>query len=203
MNVLAAVVFPLMFGAGLTMYTDGQFGAFVVARICFAIAALSLLVPIWVYSSKKIDSPFVPIWILGATDLTMSVAACFLFSLSMISSREDIVSTTLWPANEPDPDTRGSNCVPPKQAFKIFLGSSMSWASEMPHSILRVHGEDLLRIDKIAGGDGISISLVRVFDDRKDIAVRIEDSSFWLREGNRKKKTEAVSLYLITLITRF
>ncbi|HEY3275165.1 MAG TPA: hypothetical protein VGJ94_00975 [Syntrophorhabdaceae bacterium] len=85
----------------------------------------------------------------------------------------------LMPANDPDP---AHSCNIPPDALKVFLGNSVAWHTGMGvHTVLLIHGRDLLKFEKRPDGLFVSTTIIR--DDGRQVA-EIKDNQFSINTNN-------------------
>jgi len=73
------------------------------------------------------------------------------------------------------PSPVSSNCPIPKGAVALYLGNTVSVVTEFPHVVFRVHGENVLALDRDASGLLISFT---AFDDGGNILSRLNRNVF-------------------------
>ena len=167
--------------------TEASGGEFWFARACFIFAAADLLgLSVWYLWPEVGEFRW---WRLFVGLIAGAILVpSLIFSLYWVDLRESGASTRLFPANDPDPPVP-SQCEIPKGALKVFLGSSVAWATRMPHTVLMMGSERMLAIDENKNRQSVTISTLRIFDDRADIIARISNASFWVRDDTHKVKT--------------
>jgi hypothetical protein len=186
-EILLTVAFPLVLslGAALAM-TDATSGEFWFARACFLFSALDIagLAVYWLWPEPDRFA----YWRMALAAIVGAVAlSVLLFSLNWVDQHEMRSSTRLYADSKPNPPFP-ANCQPSPDALMIFLGTSLAWTTRMPHTIIEVAGQELLSIDRFKSG--ISIKILRIFDDKKDIIARVENGDFWVSPNIRKIHTK-------------
>ena len=73
------------------------------------------------------------------------------------------------------PSPVSSNCPIPKGAVALYLGNTVSVVIKFPHAVFRVHGEDVLTLDRDASGLLISFTAV---DEGGNIVSRLNGNLF-------------------------
>lgn len=193
MDVISTLLLTLWtvlvgFGFGLAGYSDGMSGEFLAAQIIFCLAAITLIV---LFAYLLWPGP-------GATDRLwrafslgfVAILSFFLLrvALAWVELRDSTVSVTLWPGSEPDPEGPPS-CDPPANALRVYLGSTLAWATSMPYDVIVLGGEKILTINR-AGDGSIAIELLRLFDDKNDIIEHVEKDNISRGAGARIEKTK-------------
>lgn len=97
---------------------------------------------------------------------------------------------TLEPAN----DVVTEKCpMPHKDTFELKIGPSAFFIGNFNKTIINIAGQNIMALTEQKGGS-IKISLLRVYDDRSNIIVRIDENSFWVDTGVRKKRPDKSTL---------
>jgi hypothetical protein len=73
------------------------------------------------------------------------------------------------------PSPVSSNCPIPKGAVALYLGNAVSVVTKFPHVVFRVHGEDVLAVDRDAFGLLINFT---AFDEGGNIVSRLNRNVF-------------------------
>jgi hypothetical protein len=89
------------------------------------------------------------------------------------------------------PSPVSGNCPIPKGAVALYLGNTVSVVTEFPHVVFRVHGEDVLVLDRDASGLLISFT---AFDDGGNIVARLERNAFVANPASHVERPSASNL---------
>jgi len=95
---------------------------------------------------------------------------------------------------EPAGDIVTERCPPPhKDAFELKIGPSAFFIGGFNKTIFNIAGQSILALTEQKGGS-VKISLLRVYDDRNNIIVRIDENDFWVDSGVRKRRPDKSTL---------
>lgn len=89
-------------------------------------------------------------------------------TLEKAKEREGI----LTPSDLPNPITK---CRIPSDSLAIYLGDTVGDVTAVPYTVLRVHGEDVITLNKSGSGFVFSGD---IYDDRRDLILRMENNQF-------------------------
>ena len=97
----------------------------------------------------------------------------------------------LEPANDPDPASIKKSPGPiPADALKVIMGTSVFWSTHFPRTILMMIGEPMIQVARSANGRNLTVTVLRIFDDRDNIIARIDADGFWVENSTRKKRPD-------------
>jgi hypothetical protein len=188
---IGVIFLPLLLGVIATMKGSHPI-AFWIARACFVIIAADLVIfPTYEAFSAGVDGAiFFPLLI-----LVWGVVFCGLFfSLYWVKKEEGLNSARLVPGDVQTPPLRPTVMPIPPNALMVFWGSNMSWATTFPRTVIRMGATDLLTIGRSAKTGVLVIKTLRIYDDRNNIIVRVDENEFWVGDGNRKKRPDPSTL---------
>jgi hypothetical protein len=95
---------------------------------------------------------------------------------------------------EPSNDVVTEKCpMPHKDAFELKIGPSAFFVGSYNKTVFNIAGQNIFALTEQKVGS-IKISLLRVYDDRNNIIVRIDENSFWVDAGVRKKRPDKSTL---------
>jgi hypothetical protein len=181
-------------GVGVGM-TGTEPRRFVVARLSFAVAALT--VPAAAVYWALVDPA--PVRYESATLVvtwTLVAAAALGLSLAWVAKQARIIAPRLFPGGRATP-VLPPNCRAPEGALLVLWGSNVSWLTGDAHTIIRVGEQDMLSVHRDARRPEITVDLLRVFDDRNDIIARVEKGKFWVKPGNRVERRPDASTLVV------
>lgn len=190
--VWLGIAFPVLVGLGVALaVSDANDIEFWVARGCFVLAALDALifVVIWLWRS---ENPSIPLVVIGAVIAGVSIVG-LVYGLKWVDYREEKGLTRLLPGSKPRPQLP-PRCDPPADAMVVLFGSNAAWGSQFPYTVLDMGGTKMLAVDKVADKAQLSISVLRIFDDRGTIIARIDDDGFWVAPDVRRQKPNRSTL---------
>ena len=180
-------------GTGISLsVTAFDSPGFLIAKICWVAAALVVVYfAVWL-TARSIH---VSIWqIVVATIISGSAAGALVATLQWTNYRQVMLSKTLYPANEPNPQIPTPLKIP-DGALRIYLGqSNLAWATRMPHNVLMMRGDLMIAIDRQGNSGNLVVTTLRIFDDRDNIIARIDEDGFWVQESNRSKRPDPNTL---------
>jgi len=82
----------------------------------------------------------------------------------------------------------------PQDALLIFLGSTIAWATRMPHTVVEMGSDKMLVIDKDNSSNKLVVTVLRIFDAGNNIIARIDDDGFWVANSTRMKRVDPSTL---------
>ena len=86
----------------------------------------------------------------------------------------------LNPANEP---LHYGDCEIPKGALIVDFGSNITASTASPATILTISGVPVLQVER--ENNILLITILRIFDDRENIIVRLDKNGFWIEPNTR------------------
>ena len=98
----------------------------------------------------------------------------------------------LFPASDVDPNTNMTTAF--GNALAVELGSGVALASQFPHTIIRMAGDEMLTINRDSATGHIRVTTLQIFDDRKDSIATMDDGHFWVKFGSKKKRPDKSTL---------
>ena len=99
----------------------------------------------------------------------------------------------LQPAKENDPPFPAW-CHHPPGSILVYYGSNLTWMFGSPFSVLTIHGMDMIAMSKSSDNEQLNISILRVFDDRDNIIVHIQNNAFFVSPDVRLERPDRSSL---------
>jgi hypothetical protein len=194
--ILWAIGFPVLLallalgvGVGFAM-TSSESTGFLVARICFCLAAFDV-VAMAIYWALAGDRSLLQSIVIPAVVAIVAIPG-LVIALRWLGSLEIQLSTQLYPGNQtlalPFKDDA------PPGALKVVIGSNLAWTTKMPQTVLMMRGEKMIEIDKKDGKNQLVISTLRLFDDRDNIIARIDADGFWVENSTRSKRPDPSTL---------
>lgn len=94
---------------------------------------------------------------------------------------ESEFSGVLLPENKKSPDFPERRRLVPKNALSLFLGNSVSYVSQFPHTVVKVGDESVLVVNK--KNNGITISAKFCSRDNKIVA-ELKENKFYINQNN-------------------
>jgi hypothetical protein len=164
---------------------------FMIARVClvagFFLVLVSAVYWAWTYPSWTVLTKAIWLTIFGA----LSFSPLFL-TISWVNDQEIGRRPRLFAGITSDPPGF-DNCKIPANAFKVFLGSNLSWSVSFPRTVLRMHEDPMLVIDKDNKGR-LVISLLRIFNEQDDQLVRFDNGEYWATPAIRVQRPDKSTL---------
>jgi hypothetical protein len=143
-------------------------GNAVFATLCLCLAGAILVFAV----ARHEELPWKHRIAVGALVFVADLASLFyLYRVNVAQELKEQVAP-LIAASLPPPV---SSCPIPKNAVGLFLGNRVSVITAFPHVVFRVHGDDVLRLDRVSSDLLISF---RVFDDRGAPVARLDRNTF-------------------------
>jgi hypothetical protein len=132
-------------------------------------------------------------WIIILIDIALVIGLCSY--VVNTNERKELAKNEgiLFPDSASTPPMP-TQCKRIPGAFLIFLGTNVSQAARLPHTIVRINGEVLLSIDVGRFGNSIVLRTLKIVDDRNDVIATMTDGRFWVRETNRKSRPDLSTL---------
>ena len=192
-----AVGFPLflilvMTGiATVAVLSDSQSVGFAIARICFILATVTFIAfsVYWLY----VAGLPLRITVILSAGIGLSIPA-LMASLYWVQHTENILSTKLFPADLPSPPLPPNVSIP-DGALRVYLGTSIAWATFTPFNVITVANEPLIQINRDNKNNTITITIIKIFDDRNDIIATVDpDVGIWVRNINRSARPDISTL---------
>jgi hypothetical protein len=190
------IAFPLLLAlvaiavaTGFAM-TSSDSPGFWVAKACFVTAAFDVVAfaIYWVISTRQ-ELP----WNIAIPTIGAIVAVpALVLSIQWLANLEIQLSTRLFPGDLPSPTIPPAGI--PKDALKVFFGSNISWTTRASQTVLRMAGEKMIEISRAPGRKELTITTLKIFDDRNNIIARIDEDGFWVENSTRKKRPDSSTL---------
>jgi hypothetical protein len=174
-------------GTGFAM-TSSDSPGFWIAKACFAGAAV-VAVAFAVYWVVATRQPL-PWNVSIPTVIALITVPSLVLALQWLGNLEVQLSTRLFPGKAQTPPLPMPT---PDNALKVFLGwRGIAWTTKMPHTILEMAGDKMIEINR--SGDALSVTILRIFDDRSNIIARVDEDGFWVENFTRKKRPDPSTL---------
>jgi hypothetical protein len=191
-KILLGAVLPVFIGSGIALaLSDAMTLAFWIARFCFIVAAIDFLglTVYWLWTDNgKVSLRLIVGAVVGAIVIPVLVVA-----LQWIDLREARNSTKLVAGNMPTPALPNQAHVP-QDALLIFLGSTIAWATTMPHTVVEMGSDKMLAIDKVKSSNKLVVTVLRIFDDKNNVIARIDEDAFRLANSTRITRADPSTL---------
>jgi hypothetical protein len=193
--IFLVLVLPVVIGGGVALaLSDATIHAFWMARVCFIAAATDALglalYRLWA-GNARVSLRLVIGAIVGAVVIPVIVLA-----LRWVDLREAQNSTKLAAGNLPTPAVPPQARVP-QDALMLFLGSTVAWATKMPHTVVEMGSDKMLVLDKDKAGDKLVLRVLKIFDENNKIIARIDDDGFWMASSTRIKRPDPGTLVVL------
>src|ERR1017187_4952020 len=132
-------------------------------------------------------------YIFGGAAISFATVGLLIVVLTWLNYRQAIQSAVLRPRNDPMPAHPLIGRAP-ENAFLVFLGTLMSWATKMPHTVLMMGGDTMIAIDREKDSDRLILTALRIFDDRNNIIASVDRDGFWVKNTTRSKRPDPSTL---------
>jgi len=174
--VVPLILAIIALGVGLMSTSPPEF---LVARLCFSVAAVMLLIRIAItlisLKSSTLARVFLSFFIFGLVGLA------WVESLRWIESKERLMlQGELTPDNKPTPQNPAQGDIPAVGAA-LFFGNSVSYVTEFPHIVIQLEKEPLLIINR--QNDKITVS-GKFFSKDGRIVAELLDNKFTINPNN-------------------
>lgn len=164
---------------------------FLLARMFWA-ASVLIGGTYFLYQVARIDASWSVRGVIGAIAGALLCAALF-GGYWYIERREIQLTTRLYPGDLSPPVPAGCAARVPPGAMVVFWGGNISWSNTMPRTIIKMHGEPFLVVDK--KDDRLVVTRLTIFDDRGyAVAVADGEGTFETREGARRSRPDKSTL---------
>jgi hypothetical protein len=191
-KVVLSVVLPVFIGSGIALVlNDAMTLAFWIARLCFIAAATDVL-GLTVYCLWTGNSHVSSRLIIGAV-VGVIVIPALVVALQWVDVREARNSTKLMAGKTPTPALPTQARVP-QDALMVFLGSTIAWATRMPHTVVEMGSDKMLVIDNDKSGNRLVVTVLKIFDAGNNIVARIDEQGFWVANSIRIKRVDPSTL---------
>jgi hypothetical protein len=196
-TIIWTVAFPLLLffvavGVGVAFaMTNSESIGFFVAKACFAAAAFDVVAfaIYWTVASRLSLTASVALPTIAA----VIAVPCLVLSIHWLNGIEAKLSTRLYPGEEPMPGASVDTKIP-NDEFRIYAGTNVAVSNNMPYSLAKIFGEDLLQVDRDKDGE-VFVSVLKVFDDRNNIIARIDaEDCLWVDNSTRSKRPNKSTL---------
>jgi hypothetical protein len=112
---------------------------------------------------------------LAASTLVFAVAVGMVVYLYRVNLAKELKPQVAPLVAAALPSPVSSNCPIPKGAVALYLGNAVSVVTEFPHTVFRVHGEDVFVLDRDASGLLVTFA---AFDDGGKVVGRLNRNVF-------------------------